>query len=103
MQPVVAKLRELRATFDCMVARVEEVNREHTGYKDLHARRLVESAGHIIITYLLAREAGEAEEYGSDAKLFLKMAEAYIAAASTVITNSEGSDVDLIHEVDEAC
>ena len=44
-----------------------------------------------------------AEEYGSDAKLFLKMAEAYIAAASTVITNSEGSDVDLIHEVDEAC
>ena len=46
---------------------------------------------------------GEAEEYGSDAKLFLKMAEAYIAAASTVITNSEGSDVDLIHEVDEAC
>lgn len=103
MQPVVAKLRELRATFDCMVARVEEVNREHTGYKDLHARRLVESAGHIIMTYLLAREAGEAEEYGSDAKLFLKMAEAYIAAASTVITNSEGSDVDLIHEVDEAC
>ena len=102
MQPVVAKLRELRATFDCMVARVEEVNREHTGYKDLHARRLVESAGHIIMTYLLAREAGEAEEYGSDAKLFLKMAEAYIAA-STVITNSEGSDVDLIHEVDEAC
>ena len=103
MQPVVAKLRELRSTFDAMVARVEEVNREHAGYKDLHARRLVESAGHIIITYLLAREAGEAEEYASDAKLFLKIAEANIAAASTAIANSEGSDVDLIHEVDEAC
>ncbi len=103
MQPVVAKLRELRATFDAMVARVEEVNREHVGYKDLHARRLVESAGHIIITYLLAREAGEAAEYVSDAKLFLKIAEANIAAASTAINNSEGSDVDLIHEVEAAC
>lgn len=103
MQPVVAKLRELRATFDAMVARVEEVNREHAGYKDLHARRLVESAGHIIITYLLAREAGEAAEYVSDAKLFLKIAEANIAAASTAINNSEGSDVDLIHEVEAAC
>ena len=103
MQPVVAKLRELRETFDAMVARVEEVNREHVGYKDLHARRLVESAGHIIITYLLAREAGEAAEYVSDAKLFLKIAEANIAAASTAIANSEGSDVDLIQEVGEAC
>ncbi len=103
MQPVVAKLRELRATFDAMVARVEEVNREHAGYKDLHARRLVESAGHIIITYLLAREAGEAAEYVSDAKLFLKIAEANIAAASTAIANSEGSDVDLIQEVGAAC
>ena len=103
MQPVVAKLRGLRETFDAMVARVEEVNREHVGYKDLHARRLVESAGHIIITYLLAREAGEAAEYVSDAKLFLKIAEANIAAASTAIANSEGSDVDLIQEVGEAC
>lgn len=103
MQPVVAKLRGLRETFDAMVARVEEVNREHVGYKDLHARRLVESAGHIIITYLLAREAGEAAEYVSDAKLFLKIAEANIAAASTAISNSEGSDVDLIQEVGEAC
>lgn len=103
MQPVVAKLRGLRETFDAMVARVEEVTREHVGYKDLHARRLVESAGHIIITYLLAREAGEAAEYVSDAKLFLKIAEANIAAASTAIANSEGSDVDLIQEVGEAC
>lgn len=103
MQPVVAKLRGLRETFDAMVARVEEVNREHVGYKDLHARRLVESAGHIIITYLLAREAGEAAEYVSDAKLFLKIAEANIVAASTAIANSEGSDVDLIQEVGEAC
>lgn len=103
MQPVVAKLRELRVTFDAMVARVEEINRDYAGYKDLHARRLVESAGHIIMTYLLARQAGEAEEYASDAKLFLKMAEANIAAASTVINNSEGSDVELFREVEAAC
>ncbi len=41
-----------------MVARVETLEKECSGYKDFHARRLVETAGHIII-YLLARQAGE--------------------------------------------
>ncbi len=49
MQPVVAVLRELTARFEEMTARVETLDKECAGYKDFHARRLVETAGHIII------------------------------------------------------
>ncbi len=61
----------------------------------------MESVGYIVMTYLLARQSGEAAEYVSDTRLMLKMTEAYIAAAETYIANSEGSDVALINEVGE--
>jgi len=62
---------------------------------------LVESVGHIIITYLLAQQASEVDDYNSDAKLFLKLTEAYIASAEAYINSSEGEDVSLISEVQE--
>ena len=77
MQPVVAKLKELTAKFAEMIARVEAGDKELCGFKDFHARRLVETAGHIIITYLLARQAGESEEYVNSAKVFCKLAEGF--------------------------
>ena len=99
MQPVVERLKALRPRVEAMIQRVEAINKEFPQYKDFHARRLVESVGHIIITYLLARQASEVEEYASDAKVFLKLSEAYIASAETYINNSEGDDVGLIAEV----
>ena len=76
MRPVVTKLKELTVKFSEMLARVEAGDKEVCGFKDFHARRLVETAGHIIITYLLARQAGEAEEYVASARIFCKLAEA---------------------------
>ena len=73
MRPVVAKLRELTVKFSEMVARVEAGDKECAGFKDFHARRLVETAGHIIISYLLARQAGESEEYVPSARLLSKL------------------------------
>ena len=55
---MVTKLKELTVKFSEMQARVEAGDKEVCGFKDFHARRLVETAGHIIITYLLARQAG---------------------------------------------
>ena len=80
---------------------IERIRKEYPQYKDFHARRLVESVGHIIITYLLAQQASEVDDYNSDAKLFLKLAEAYIASAEAYINSSEGEDVSLINEVQE--
>ncbi len=101
MQPVVEKLKALRLRVEAMIERVETINKEFPQYKDFHARRLVESVGHIIITYLLAQQASQVEEYTSDAKLFLKLSEAYIASAEAYVNSSEGEDVALISEVQE--
>lgn len=101
MQPIVEKLKALRLRVEAMIERVETINKEFPQYKDFHARRLVESVGHIIITYLLAQQASEVDDYNSDAKLFLKLTEAYIASAEVYINSSEGEDVSLISEVQE--
>ena len=101
MLPVVEKLKTLRARVETMVERVETINKEYPQYKDFHARRLVESVGYIVITYLLAQQATQVEEYESDAKLFLKLAESYIASAEAYVNSSEGEDVALISEVQE--
>ena len=100
MQPIVAKLKSLRERVEAMVAHVEEVNKETPQFKDFHARRLVECSGHLIITYLLAQQASEVEEYASDAKVYAKLAESYIIGAEAYVMNSTADDVALISEVE---
>ena len=101
MQPVVEQLKALRQRVEAMVERVESINKECPQFKDFHARRLVESVGHIIITYLLARQAKDSAEYGSDARLFAKLAESYVASAECYIAGSTADDVTLISEVEQ--
>ncbi|MDE6445525.1 MAG: acyl-CoA dehydrogenase family protein [Alistipes sp.] len=103
MQPVVAKLKELTAKFAEMIERVESGDKEKPGFKDFHARRLVETAGHIIITYLLARQAGECEDYTNSARVFVKLAEGKISEAHTYVMNSALDDVDLFKAVEQEC
>ena len=99
MQPIVEQMKALRTRVEAMVAHVEAVSKDAPQFKDFHARRLVESVGHIIITYLLAHQASEVEEYVSDAKVFAKLAEGYIVGAEAYVLNSTADDVALISEV----
>ena len=99
MQPIVEQMKALRTRVEAMVAHVEAVSKDAPQFKDFHARRLVESVGHIIITYLLAQQASEVEEYASDAKVYAKLAEAYIVGAEAYVLNSTADDVALISEV----
>ena len=99
--PVVEQMKALRERVERMIEHVETVNKEFPQFKDFHARRLVESVGHIIITYLLAQQASEIEEYASDAKVFAKLTEAYIIGAEAYVMNSTADDVALISEVQE--
>ena len=78
-----------------MTAYGETGDRERCVCKDAHARRRVETAGRIIITYLLARQAGESEEYVDSAKIFCKLAEGKISEAYTYVMNSTLEDVAL--------
>ena len=77
------------------VERVEELDKECVGYKDLHSRRLVEIAGYIILSHILLRQANEVEEYVAPAKRFVKYASKKVAEAYTAILESEVSDVEL--------
>ncbi|MBO5687693.1 MAG: acyl-CoA dehydrogenase family protein [Alistipes sp.] len=99
MQPIVEQMKALRTRVEAMVAHVEAISKDAPQFKDFHARRLVESAGHIIITYLLAQQASEVEEYASDAKVYAKLAEAAIVGAEAYVLNSTADDVALISEV----
>ena len=99
MQPIVEQMKALRTRVEAMVAHVEAVSKDAPQFKDFHARRLVESVGHIIITYLLAQQASEVEEYASDAKVYAKLAEAAIVGAEAYVLNSTADDVALISEV----
>lgn len=101
MQPIVERMKSLRARVEAMVSHVDAVSKDAPQFKDFHARRLVESVGHIIITLLLAQQATEVEEYASDAKVFAKLAEAYIVGAEAYVLNSTAEDVALISEVQE--
>ena len=103
MAPVVAKLKELTVKFSEMVSRVETLDKEAAGFKDFHARRLVESAGHIIIGYLLARQASQAEEYVASARIFSKVAEGKVTEAYTYVMHSTAEDVALFKGVEQEC
>ena len=101
MTLVVEQMKALRERVERMIEHVEAVNKEFPQFKDFHARRLVESVGHIIITLLLAEQASQVEEYQSDAKIFAKMAASYIASAECMVMNSTGEDVALWSEVQQ--
>ena len=89
------KLVALRELFVKATERVEALDKECVGYKDLHSRRLVEIAGYIIFSHILLRQANEVEDYVAPAKIFVKYASKKIAEAYTAISESETSVVEL--------
>ena len=101
MQPVVAQLKTLREKFEAMVAHVEAKEKECAGYKEFHARRLVETAGHLIIPFLLARQASECADYVNSAKIYTKMAAAKIEEAYSYTMVSPIEDVELFKGVEQ--
>ena len=95
-QPLGEKLVAMRKVYEKLVERVESIDKEHAGYKDFHARRLVEVAGYIIISHILLRQAAERpEDYLAQTKVFVKYAVKKVAEAETYINESEAEDVEL--------
>ena len=95
-KPMFDKLVELRKVYESVVERVESMDKESAGYKDFHARRLVEIAGYIIMSHIMLRQARELEgDYLNPTKIFVKYAVKKITEAAAYIEASEGSDVEL--------
>ena len=90
------QLVELRKVYEQVVERVESIDKECNGYKELHSRRLVEIAGYIIMSHIMLRQAGEMEEeYLNPTKIFVKYASKKITEAAAYINASEAEDVEL--------
>jgi alkylation response protein AidB-like acyl-CoA dehydrogenase len=100
--PIREKLAEMKAKFAEMVAKVDSIEAAHKGegFKDFHARRLVESAGHIIMTWVLAKEAAvEPQDYALQLKTFALIAEAEVARAHAAVETSSWDDIALYRTV----
>ena len=94
--PLGAQLVELRKRYEAVVERVEALDKEAQGYKDFHARRLVEIAGYILISHIMLRQATEQEaDYLNPTKIFVKNAARKIQEAVSYIEASDISDVEL--------
>ena len=68
------------------IALVGEVN--DTEYKDFHARRLVEMAGHIIMGYLLLGDATRNDSFTRSANVYINYAEAEVAKNFKFVSES---------------
>lgn len=96
MQPQVASLRRLTEQLRAMIERVETLDKACAGYKELHARRLVETVGYIVMGYLLVRQASHHPEvYADSAQVFCRLAEGKVAEAAATIAASPVEDVAL--------
>lgn len=94
------KLIAMREQYERAVEKVTAAGSNE--FIDFHARRMVEMAAHIIIGYLLLRQASEVEEYRLSAQLYVKHGEAQNAAAAEYIAQSSPDDLDLITAVRQA-
>lgn len=74
---------------------VEKVNAtKDNEYIDFHARRLVEMAGHIIMSYLLVIDANNEPEFMKSAKAFNKITRQLVHGHGEFIRGSSPSDPD---------
>jgi alkylation response protein AidB-like acyl-CoA dehydrogenase len=100
--PIREKLAAMKARFVAMTAKVDAIEGQHKGegFKDFHARRLVETAGHIIMTWVLAKEAAVApEDYTLQLETFARVAEAEVARAHAAVEASAWEDIALYRTV----
>lgn len=77
----------------------EMVNSAHDNeYTDFHARRLVEMAGHIIMSHLLIIDAQQNEDLVKSARIFTEKAAAWNAERYEYIANSKPEDLALFRQ-----
>lgn len=85
---------DLKAMTDQLEATTKTVSEAgNTEYTDFHARRLVEIAGYTIIGYLLLLDAQKEEKFEKSAQIFIKYAQAKVAAHAAFINNFNPDDL----------
>ena len=87
---------ELVKLTDIYAAAVEKVtSAKDSEYLDFMARRLVEMAGNIIMSYLLILDASRNEEFDASARVYNNIAKAEVAKHAEFINNFTPSEVNV--------
>jgi hypothetical protein len=98
-EPLQEQLKEMTGVYAETVAKVTSF--ADTEYIDFHARRLVEMAGLIIMSYLLLIDAQRNGEYALSAKVFIKHAASGNAMHRTYVNNFDAKELELFKAVKE--
>ena len=78
---------------------VDKVAAENNNeYTDFHARRMVEMAGNIMMTYLLLIDTQRDARFKNNTTIFLKMAISKNKERAEYINKSELSDLDIFRQ-----
>ena len=88
-----AKLAEMTETYKAAVEKVLAAGDQ--AYTDFMARRLVEMAGNIVMSYLLLLDANRNEAFNRTAAVYNKMAQAEVAKHADFIDNFDPAQLDL--------
>ena len=83
LQDVKDALAQLTATYNECVAKINAA--EEADYKDFMARRLVEMAGNIVMSYLLLQDANRNESFEKSLRVYLNLAKAEVTKHSEFI------------------
>jgi alkylation response protein AidB-like acyl-CoA dehydrogenase len=86
------RLIALTEIYEKMSAKVAEA--KNPEYLDFMARRIVETAGHIIMSYLLIVDASRDEQFGKSAEIYLNFAEAEIHKHAAFVDKFPVENVD---------
>ena len=97
-EKVSPELEHLRRTLIILTDEYEQaVNKvlatEDNEFIDFHARRLVEMAGNIIMSYLLVLDSNRDAMFAKSAKNFIRIAKAQVKAHAEFIRTSDLSDL----------
>ncbi len=86
LEPMKKQLMAMTASYEEMVNAVVDI--KDNEYLDFHARRLVETAGHIILGYLLLQDTNKVpEEYRRSAEVYINYGEAEVNKMRDFIRN----------------
>ena len=85
LQPLKDNLKAMTEQYENAVAAVAAVN--EPAYTDFMARRMVEMAGNIVMSYLLLLDATRNESFKASATVYNKMAQAEVAKHADFIAN----------------
>ncbi|MDR2495644.1 MAG: acyl-CoA dehydrogenase family protein [Tannerellaceae bacterium] len=92
LEPLRSSLRDMTAVYESMVGHVQQAHSSEL--LDFHARRLVESAGHCIMGYLLLLAASDSDIFRRSAEVYVAYGRSAVASALTFIESFAATDLE---------